>query len=671
MGQGKGTIKRSGAMFFGVAYYPEHWPEERWPVDAQMMQQAGLNAVRMGEFGWSKFEPVEGTYDFDWLDRAVELLAAHGIKTMMCTCSRTPPPWVFRKYPEILNVRADGHVSNYGHRYTVCLNDPTFIELSQRIDRAVVEHYAGSPNVIAWHIDNEIGAGNDCTCETCRQQFIAYLRDSYGTVERLNASWGAHFWSFAFSSFEEVPLPVGVPYPSPNLALEYARFRSKVNAGFARWRYDLIRQLDPGTWVTTNFQTSTRTHTDIFELGEATDVYGTNFYPPRAPEFALDYCRGERGELLVLEQRSGQPHWLPSTRPGWMRLWAYRSIAHGACGISFFRWRPCLYGQEEYWHGVLPHSGRPNRRYRELAQMGAEIAQVAELIDGTRPRADVAIVMSYESRWALEAVLGEHVRHSILGKEGLQVHEAAVAYHGALMGRNICTDGMDPRADLSRYRLVIAPRLYCVGKEVVDNLRQFVSAGGVLCLTPRSGVVDKYNKVFRAPAPGPLVPVAGVEVDDHGALDAPVPLCGADESLAGLAEGVGWADEIVLAGAEVVATYGEGWLEGTPAITLHQYGAGKVVYVGTLLRGETLAAFVSWLCDIAGVSEGLPTPEGVSAHERQGDGYRLLFLLNYAENAREVSLEGEWKDLLAGQVVESIRLGPADVCILKRAWPER
>jgi len=53
-------------MFFGVAYYPEHWPEERWPTDARMMQEAGISGVRMGEFGWSAFEPREGEYDFEW-----------------------------------------------------------------------------------------------------------------------------------------------------------------------------------------------------------------------------------------------------------------------------------------------------------------------------------------------------------------------------------------------------------------------------------------------------------------------------------------------------------------------------------------------------------------------------------------------------------------------------
>ncbi len=94
-------------MHFGVQYYPEHWPEERWIVDAEMMQKAGINVVRMGEFAWSYFEPKEGALSFRKYDEVIARLHAHGIKTILCTCSRTPPPWVFKKYPQILNVDSD------------------------------------------------------------------------------------------------------------------------------------------------------------------------------------------------------------------------------------------------------------------------------------------------------------------------------------------------------------------------------------------------------------------------------------------------------------------------------------------------------------------------------------------------------------------------------------
>ena len=62
-------------MYFGVAYYPEHWPAERWAVDAEMMQRAQINMARIGEFAWSALEPEEGRYEFGWLDQAIEILA--------------------------------------------------------------------------------------------------------------------------------------------------------------------------------------------------------------------------------------------------------------------------------------------------------------------------------------------------------------------------------------------------------------------------------------------------------------------------------------------------------------------------------------------------------------------------------------------------------------------
>jgi beta-galactosidase len=652
-------------MYFGVAYYPEHVSPERWQVDAQLMQAAHINGVRMGEFAWSAIEPKEGEIHFEWLDQAVDLLSRHSIQTMMCTCSRTPPPWVFRKYPQICNTRSDGKQANYGYRYTVCLNQPAFVELSQDIDRAFIEHYAGNPNVIAWHIDNEIGSGNTCYCEVCHQKFITYLREKYGTVENLNACWGTHFWSFAFSAFEEVPLPVGVPFPSPQLALEYARFQSQVNAQFATWRYKLIKQLHPSAWVTTNYQTTNATHTDLSELGKATDVFGTNFYPLYAPEFALDYCRGERGELIILEQEAGQPHWSPAVKPGWLRLWTYRSLAHGACGINYFQWRTCRWGQEQYWHGVLPHSGKPQRRYREIQQTGAELKRIGALIEATRPEAQAAIVMSYASRWALQAVSSSEVLPPVFSLDAMNVHEEAKAYHTALIEGNITTDALDPRLDLSKYRLVIAPRLYCLDAETSDNLLKFVENGGLLCLTPRSGVVDEYNVIYNQPAPGPLSSAAGIEVDEYGALDAPVAIRAAQAGLEEVTEGVIWADEINLTTATVLAVYDQGWRKGLPAITIHPYGKGQIVYVGTLLRGGSLQAWVSWLCQQAGVLPVLQTPPGVRAYERRSDTERLVFLLNISEAEQSVPLAEPWEDVLTGKLVEQVDLPLAGVSLIR------
>ena len=42
------------------------------------MREVGISHVRIGEFAWSRLEPEEGRYDFDWLARAIETLHEAG-----------------------------------------------------------------------------------------------------------------------------------------------------------------------------------------------------------------------------------------------------------------------------------------------------------------------------------------------------------------------------------------------------------------------------------------------------------------------------------------------------------------------------------------------------------------------------------------------------------------
>jgi beta-galactosidase len=640
-------------VFYGVQYYPEQWPQERWAVDARMMQEAGINLVRMGEFAWSALEPREGTLRFDWMDRAVALLDAHGIKTLMCTPSRTPPPWVFDRYPGVRNVDAEGRTQNYGRRYTIGLSHSEFVRLAQRIDRRVIEHFAGNDAIVGWQVDNEVGGGNDCYCERCRRRFHRYLEEKYASIEALNAAWGAHFWSFHFTAWHEVPLPAN----NPQLSLEYRRFLSGLNVAFTRWRSDLIHELDPGKFVTTNFQSFGARHTDYAQVASVIDLNGLNHYPPRSPELILDYYRGARGTMLPVEQFT---RLLPvDTGPGWMRLWAYMALAHGAAGVNFFRWRCCRWGQEQHRDGILPHDGQRARRYEELARMGAEIARVGERIDDTRPESRAAIVLSYEARWALEAGLGV---------PDWDPARDAIAIHEALRDRNVPTDALDPRKDLSAYRLVFAPRLFCLDPQTAGNLLAFVERGGTLCLTAPSGVVDEHNVSFDTPRPGPLAEAAGIRVSDLSPLHEPLPLHAA--SIPGLegTEASVLADELHPTTATVLATYAAGWRKGRPALTAHRHGKGTVVYVGASLRREALSALVAYLCGKSGVSGLCETPPGLHVYQRVGPDERLWFALNATEETLSFSPRGAWLDLLSGETCAGqVRVAPLDLRILAQA----
>ena len=89
------------AFYYGTDYYPEHWPRDRWETDAKLMEEMGIDVVRMAEFSWAKMEPREGEFHFEWLKEAVALLAKHGIKSILGTPTAAPPAWIIEKNPEI------------------------------------------------------------------------------------------------------------------------------------------------------------------------------------------------------------------------------------------------------------------------------------------------------------------------------------------------------------------------------------------------------------------------------------------------------------------------------------------------------------------------------------------------------------------------------------------
>ena len=77
--------------YIGAAYYPEMWPASEVAPEIERMKEVGINCVRVGEFAWSRMEPEEGKFTFDWLKDVVDALWRAGIAVIMCTPSVTPP----------------------------------------------------------------------------------------------------------------------------------------------------------------------------------------------------------------------------------------------------------------------------------------------------------------------------------------------------------------------------------------------------------------------------------------------------------------------------------------------------------------------------------------------------------------------------------------------------
>ncbi len=677
-------------MRFGADYYPEHWPESRWPTDACRMQEAGFNVIRMAEFAWAALEPEEGTYDFDWLDRAIALFGQHGIAAVLGTPTAIPPDWLIAQYPEILPVDEKGLTRHEGTRRHYRFTSEIYRAHCARIVRVMAAHYAGDPNVIGWQIDNEWGCHStthDYSKES-QAQFQRWLRAKYGTLDELNRRWGTVFWSQTFHTWDSIPLPRYAPADhNPALMQDFYRWASATVADFQRLQVNILRAANPDWFITHNFM-GLFDEVDGGQLSADLDFASWDNYPittwggghadPAYAAFADDVTRGfKRRNFWVMEAMAGPTGagvMSPTPRPGQIPFFAWQAIAHGADGMVFFRWRTCPFGAEQYWHGILDHDGVGRRRYREVAEMGAQIARIGDLIQGSRVPAEVALLRDFDSCWA----------YRIQGQTpGFSYDTELGCYHAALRSARIPTDVIASEADFSGYKLILAPALHLISEALAVRLRAYVEGGGVLLGSFRFGVKDPDNRVVERPLPGLLRDVFGAEVEEYDALGnfhtnhvLPEQMATGMRALGGHGfDAHLWADLLQLTCPEtqVIARYALDYYAGRPAITLHPFGQGHAIYVGTaspdLHFYQALVHLVSEQAGITPTAPELHAPPAVEIAPRvTADGQTLLFILNGSREPARVTGTSRYVDRLSSApeapLAAALELAPWGVALL-------
>jgi beta-galactosidase len=664
-------------FYFGADYYPEQWPEDRWPEDARLMQAASFNVVRLAEFAWSKMEPHPGKFDFDWLDRLLGILQTHGIFAVLGTPTASPPPWLMAKHPDIFRLREDGRRVTYGNRCGYCPNNPEYREYVQHIVTVMATHFANHPAVIGWQIDNEMG--ERCYCPECQSRFQDWLCKRYGSLENMNTAWGTNFWSHVYNDWKEIPVPLSTGgSPNPGLALDFRRFVSDSFADYQQQQVGILRATCPGHFITHNFMGFGYEGLDYFDLARTLDFVSWDNYPfgfwhnkfpgsaPSGLALGHDAMRGlKQKNFWVMEQQAGPSGWetvSPTPRPGQLRLWAYQAIAHGADGVVFFRWRTARYGTEQYWHGLLDQHGQPGRRYDEIKQMGAELKKIGKAVHGASVKAKVAILQSYECRFAFQVQPNNHQ---------FNYSEHFADLYQSLFNHNVSVDVLAPQADLSGYTLVIAPALHILTKPVADRLKRFVQEGGTLVVTPRTGVKDEANAVVDQPLPGLLSEVCGVKVAEYDSL-----LEGITQSIRFTLPGLKaldpvpaciWCDVLDPVGAQVLANYTDDYYAGRAAITLNCFGRGQAIYVGTFGDKALYQALFGWLLPRLHITNILVTPDGVEVAERWRGDQRLLFILNHNSLPQTLLLPVGTVNLIDDKACGgSAAIAPHEVMILSK-----
>ncbi len=656
-------------FLFGAPYYPGHWDAQTRKDDAERMAAAGFNVVRMAEFSWDRMEPREGRFDFSLYDEVIADLAAKGIKTILCTPTATPPRWLTAKHPDIVRVDENGVAQVHGSRQHCCHASETFRRYSRVITQSMANHFRDNPNVIGWQTDNEFNCHfSECHCASCLQAFARFLWEKYKTPDELNRRWGTAFWSQTYLRFDDVPTPRAKPtYMNPAHVLDYCRFISHTVAEFQHEQVEILRKTNPKWFVMHN---GIFKHIDYRgEFSRDLDFLGLDSYPffdyhpvtrPRSHAFKLDRMRALTGNFIVPEQQSGPggqgSYFHDNPEPGELRLMTYRSIAHGADSLMYFRWRTCRFGAEEYWCGILDHDNVPRRRYEEVKQVGQELRHVGPAILGTSVRVDAAVATG---DFSVEE------GHTPLNLGLPSPNSVAGEIHTVLFARGYAVGCIHPDDDLTGVKLYFIPHWSLFKPEWVRKLGKYVRDGGVLVIGARTATKDFDNNVVAETPPGCLAMLAGVQVAEYGKINRPdvrpMSIAVGDSSV----EAPLWYELLEPSPeAEVIGRWvdrfgpesegGEpapGSFTGRPAITMHRVGKGCVVYVGTYLTLRVAETLLPTLVETSNIKPLCPRRAApyVEVIVRESKDKQVWFYLNHSDKEVAVSNVSVGEDLITGK----------------------
>lgn len=659
----------------GVCYYPEHWEENLWESDLDRMLDAGIRVVRIAEFSWALTEPEEGVFDFSLFDRFLELCRDKGMKVIMGTPSATPPAWLTKRYPEVLNCTEEGVPYRHGGRRHYNYNSQIYREKVSRIVTGVAEHFGTHPAVCGWQIDNELNCEtDDFKSEADNAAFRVFLKDKYGSLENLNRAWGTVFWSEVYFSFDEICVPGRVinQAVNPHQHLDYIRFVSESANSFCRMQSEILRRyIKPGDFITTNGMFG---HLDNHRMAEESlDFYTYDSYPnfaymlARANAFRdgsggglrdrrwsrhLAEVRSVCPHFGIMEQQAGAGSWTtrmegPFPAPGQLKLWAMQSLAHGADFISFFRWRTCTFGTEMYWHGILDYDNRDNRRLAEVRDFGDTMRKIAPLC-GAEMKARFAVVRDYDNEWDEEADRW----HSLVARPSDEaIFEAAQRAH-------ISYDYLYLREgtgleELSRYKVLFYPHPMIVTSERAELLEEYVRQGGTLVIGCRAGYKDETGKCVMLPQPGLLQVLTGTDVREFSFQNPAEEVLTADWGNEKIPMPV-FHDILDLTEEEsdtlkVLARWHDHWFSGSAALVEKKTGSGRTLHLGSTFCRENLKKLFNYLGLDRLPDPIAELPESVELAEREKDGKDYLVLLNYLPEEQTFTLKKEMCDLCSGE----------------------
>ena len=643
-----------GKMLHGGDYNPEQWLDmpEILEKDIEYFKKAKINQVSMGIFSWAMLEPEEGKYQFEWMVEVIERLYKNGISVLLATPSGARPKWMADKYPEVLRVDETRHRNLFGGRHNHCYTSPVYREKVRQMNMELAKRFGNHPAVIGWHLSNEYGG--ECHCPLCQEEFRKWLKEKYGTIEKLNKAWATTFWSHVYNDFSQIESPSSRGENGVHgLNLDWKRFVTDRTVDFTRFEAQAVKDGGSDLPVMINMMYNFG-GLNYHKFQDVVDIVTWDNYPcwhkyPE-PETAMDTAMQhdimrsiQKRPFLLMESCPSATNWQSVSKlkkPGMLKAASLQAVAHGSDSVQYFQLRQSRGSSEKFHGAVIDHYGKEDTRvFQEVTEVGEALEQLQEMT-GSLTHAQVAVIYDWENRWAMEDAAGPR-------NENLFYKQAVEKSYWAFRKQGLDVDVIDMEQEIEGYQVVAAPMLYMFRAGFQEKAKQYVENGGKLILTYWSGIVDDTDLCFLGGTPHGLMDVFGLrstEIDGlyEGESNQAIPVEGNSLNLTKTYSCEHLCDLVKTDGAEVLMTYGSDFYAGMPALTCNPYGQGEAYYVCADFEQGFYDEVYRKISSKAGVKRIVSyIPYGVEVTTRENEKARYLIVQNFIRNRTEVKLPTE------------------------------
>lgn len=633
-------------LFVGANYHPHDDKNiEKIKEDILLMKNAGFNVVRMGHLAWDSYEPTEGSFDFEWFDKVMDMMNQAGIKVILDIAIRPAPLWLHQKYPSIDIVDGNGNRMYPNHRYMEDVGDSMYQKYAIRYADVMTKHYANHPALLAFGIDNESGDGPISYSESVRERFITWLKNKYITAERLNTAWAGQRWSRRIGDFDQVGLPMsGSVSGSPERMLDFRHFISDEINGLLFKVIAVVNKNAPQALLNTNawYYSSLKyfDYSDIAYSGKMTRE-GCGFYPGSSLVTNWGLMNSLFG-ISRIQFESTNPFWCSefttmTAAPNSIRKSAYASLMYGNQMVCGWTWQSMYNGEEQYLEGILDWDGIPSRKYDEYKQIATEFKKIQKYLP-YKPHPEVGLAFSFLSQMASGSFPEQH-------QEQLQACFDLFYY------RNMDANIVDITRSELRYKLLIIPGVAAIDDNMAKKIRNFVKNGGTVIMTDNSAIIDENGRVFNSTRPGRLSDVFGIRIGSFEETEVMNEL--SRKSYKGKHLSVNYNnknidmesnrfDVLESKGAKIIANI-TSLDKDYPIATENHYGKGNAIYIGLPAKGELLNPILDRLIENLKIKRGPEVPSGIMA--RDIDNKRVLYL-NTTTQPIKIHIKGKAKSIL-------------------------